>query len=218
MIKVASDCHPSRFYLVFVLTVASSRRDQLPAIMFYHSDDLADFHKPLKVAVAYLPPAFHTAARPSISIIHNCLIPINPISVSSSRRWHTANAVLLLLAAMFACTRNQIRHWESGVTLAHRAVTVTRDNYTMHYSLAWNLATASDPALRDPDEAVSLARRACELTGHGKPELLDTLAAAFAAAGRFDEAEKTAEKAEKLAEAAGSEALAREIRSHLLRN
>jgi Flp pilus assembly protein TadD len=35
---------------------------------------------------------------------------------------------------MFACTRNQIRHWESGVTLAHRAVTVTRDNYTMHYN------------------------------------------------------------------------------------
>jgi tetratricopeptide (TPR) repeat protein len=85
----------------------------------------------------------------------------------------------------------------------------------MHNHLAWNLATAPDPALRDPDEALSLARRACELTGHGKPELLDTLAAAFAAAGRFDEAEKTAEKAEKLAEAAGSEALAREIRSHL---
>jgi tetratricopeptide (TPR) repeat protein len=82
-------------------------------------------------------------------------------------------------------------------------------------NLAWNLATACDPALRDPDEALSLARRACELTGHGKPEFLDTLAAAFAATGRFDEAEKTAEKAEKLAEAAGSEALAREIRSHL---
>jgi len=82
-------------------------------------------------------------------------------------------------------------------------------------NLAWNLATAPDPALRDPAEALSLARRACELTGHGKPEFLDTLAAAFAAGGRFDEAEKTAEKAEKLAEAAGSEALAREIRNHL---
>jgi hypothetical protein len=48
----------------------------------------------------------------------------------------------------------------------------------------WILATAPDSALRDPAEAASLARRACELTGHNKPEYLDTLAAACAASGR----------------------------------
>jgi tetratricopeptide (TPR) repeat protein len=65
--------------------------------------------------------------------------------------------------------------------------------------LAWLLATLPDPALRDPEEAVRLARRAVELTGRSNAEVLDTQAAAEAAAGRFDEAVRVANEALRVA-------------------
>jgi spermidine synthase len=42
---------------------------------------------------------------------------------------------------------------------------------------------------------VELAERACEATGYGDPALLDTLAAAYAAAGRYADAVATARRA-----------------------
>ncbi len=63
--------------------------------------------------------------------------------------------------------------------------------------LAWLLATSPEPALRDTAEAVALARRAASLSGVGPdhPVVLDTLAAAYASDGRFDEAIETARRA-----------------------
>ncbi|MHC5060243.1 MAG: tetratricopeptide repeat protein [Planctomycetota bacterium] len=62
-------------------------------------------------------------------------------------------------------------------------------------SLAWILATHSDPNLRSPAEAVSLALQACEIADYQDPGFVDTLAAAYAAAGRFSDAVVMAEKA-----------------------
>ena len=62
-------------------------------------------------------------------------------------------------------------------------------------NLAWLLATSRDASLRDPERALELALRARTLAA--KPDaasdrehaaVLDTLAAAQAAAGRFSEA------------------------------
>jgi tetratricopeptide (TPR) repeat protein len=65
-------------------------------------------------------------------------------------------------------------------------------------SLAWLEAT--EPAgVRNPDDALRLALRAADLTGHRDPQVLDVLAAAYAAAGRFAEATATAESAIPLA-------------------
>jgi protein O-mannosyl-transferase len=64
---------------------------------------------------------------------------------------------------------------------------------------AWLLATSSETSQRNGPEAVDLARRAVELSGGREPSLLDTLAAALAEAGRWDEAVQTAQKALKLA-------------------
>ena len=62
-------------------------------------------------------------------------------------------------------------------------------------SLAWILATHSRDGFRNPQEALGLALRACELADYQDPGFLDTLAAAYAAAGRFSDAVDTAEKA-----------------------
>jgi tetratricopeptide (TPR) repeat protein len=61
--------------------------------------------------------------------------------------------------------------------------------------LAWVLATDPSPEIRDVPEAVALAERACRLSKYKEPLFVGTLAAAYAAAGRFDDAVKTGERA-----------------------
>lgn len=82
-------------------------------------------------------------------------------------------------------------------------------------NVAWMLATHEDSLLRDGAEAVRLAERACDLTDYKSPAMLDTLAAAYAEAGRFDQAVETAQRALQLARAAKSEKLAKDIQSRL---
>ena len=55
-------------------------------------------------------------------------------------------------------------------------------------NLAWVLATHRDVGLRNGAEAVSMAERASDLTAGTNTAFLATLAAAYAEAGRFDEA------------------------------
>jgi tetratricopeptide (TPR) repeat protein len=55
-------------------------------------------------------------------------------------------------------------------------------------NLAWKLATARDPGLRKPAEALTWASEAYELDGGEGFEFADTLAAALAATGRWAEA------------------------------
>jgi len=63
-------------------------------------------------------------------------------------------------------------------------------------SLAWILATSDDDDIFNGKEAVELATRAVQLTpGEERYDLLDTLAAAYGAAGRFEEAQQTARRA-----------------------
>ena len=69
------------------------------------------------------------------------------------------------------------------------------DHVGVKNSLAWILATASEAAVRDPAAALELARQVCEATGNQEPQTLDTLAAALAATGRYEEAVSTAERA-----------------------
>ena len=69
-------------------------------------------------------------------------------------------------------------------------------------ALAWLLATCHDEKIRNGEQAVGLARRARNVAGGQDPATLDTLAAALAEIGQFDEAVKVATQAVKLAEAA----------------
>jgi spermidine synthase len=65
--------------------------------------------------------------------------------------------------------------------------------------LAWLLGTHPDPRLRDPREAVRLGERVVELSPPENWMASDTLAAAYAAAGRFPEAAQTAQRALEMA-------------------
>jgi len=97
----------------------------------------------------------------------------------------------------------------------HKALQLEPDQPYVLKNLAWILATSKDVKLQNPNDVVKLAVRACELTEYNQPEFMDTLAAAYAVAGRFSEAIETAEKAINLAEDANSKELAEEIRKRL---
>ena len=80
---------------------------------------------------------------------------------------------------------------------------------------AWILATHPDTRIRDPGQAVRLGERAAEQTLRREPVVLDTLAAAYAAAGDFDRASAVAQEAAALAVSRGSRDLAGEIGKRL---
>jgi tetratricopeptide (TPR) repeat protein len=61
--------------------------------------------------------------------------------------------------------------------------------------MAWFMATQPDATLRNGPEAVRLAEHACALTNRTAPEMLATLAAAYAESGRVSEAINVAEEA-----------------------
>jgi Flp pilus assembly protein TadD len=82
-------------------------------------------------------------------------------------------------------------------------------------NLASLLATASDASLRDGARAVALAEQANQSTGGGNPIILCTLAAAYAEAGRYDEACATARKALTEAQAQKNDKLAGAVQEQL---
>jgi tetratricopeptide (TPR) repeat protein len=82
-------------------------------------------------------------------------------------------------------------------------------------SLAWLLATCPDDAVRDGELAVELAEELCRQTEYNDPRAVDTLAAAYAEAGRFDEALRHARAALVRAEVLGEKDLATQLRERV---
>lgn len=81
------------------------------------------------------------------------------------------------------------------------------DDPEIHQLTAWIMATQEPIKGGDPVRAVPMAERACALMGREHPATLDILGAAYAAAGRFNEAVDAASRARQLAEAGGETAL-----------
>jgi tetratricopeptide (TPR) repeat protein len=105
-------------------------------------------------------------------------------------------------------TRSAVEHY-------HKALQLKPDQAHVLRNLAWILATSKEIKVQNPNGVVKFAVRACELTEYNQPEFMDTLAAAYAVAGRFPQAIETAEKAINLAENTGRKDLAEKIRKRL---
>jgi tetratricopeptide (TPR) repeat protein len=98
--------------------------------------------------------------------------------------------------------------------LAHysKVFEIDPNNVEAMNNMAWVLATWPETRIRDGTKSVDLAERADALTNRNNPVISVTLAAAYAEAGRFPDALKTAERALKLATDQGNTALANSIR------
>jgi tetratricopeptide (TPR) repeat protein len=104
------------------------------------------------------------------------------------------------------------------ISQAVQQLKITADSsndWTIANNLAWYLAIFKDSDFYDPVEAARLAQKACKLTDYQNFAPLDTLAVAYAATGRFDEAVDATEKALKLAQAANNKQMVDSIEQHL---
>ena len=104
--------------------------------------------------------------------------------------------------------REAIEYYEQASRIAPKHLEIQNH-------LAWLLATLTPSDGGYPERAVSLAEHICNATGNQATPYLDTLAAAYAAVGRFNEAIDTAQKAMDLANAADLPQLAKQIESRL---
>lgn len=120
----------------------------------------------------------------------------------NEKRIHTTLANVL---GSVGQPRPAVRHFRE-------ALRVDPDWLPAVIGLAWLQAT--NPAVLDPGQAILIALHATELTGSSHPSVLDVLAAAYAAAGRYPEAVKVAEAAEEIA-LRGQPALVEQIRERL---
>ena len=132
-------------------------------------------------------------------------------SAAETRRLLADSPDDLELITHLADTLERLGDRDAAIAELRRAVALRPDDPVLQNNLAWLLATHPDAASRRPDEALALASASAER----RPDdvALDTLASALAAAGRFDEAARTAERAEALARREGrarrAEAIAR---------
>ena len=105
---------------------------------------------------------------------------------------------------------------EAALAEYERAIALDPTSPRVLVELAWLRATAPEADLRDVGRAITLAERARSLYGDMHPVLLDTLAAAYAGDGRFDEAISLArEAAARSRETAGFESRTAAINERL---
>jgi tetratricopeptide (TPR) repeat protein len=102
-----------------------------------------------------------------------------------------------------------LAHWREALALEPKSITALS-------GAAWLLATAPDANTRNGAEAVTLAESANEISSGKNPEVLDTLAAAYAEAGDFVKARATANRALDLSVEQRDKALSAAIRGRIL--
>jgi tetratricopeptide (TPR) repeat protein len=105
-------------------------------------------------------------------------------------------------------TGDAIFHYEEALRLRPDSLTVANN-------LAWLLATGHDASHRDARAAVEFAERAAQLTERRDPAVLDTLAAAYAASGRFSDATRTLRRAIEIGRSIGDAELVAELEQRL---
>jgi tetratricopeptide (TPR) repeat protein len=120
-------------------------------------------------------------------------------------RVHVALARLALRAGRDSVAAE---HYRSAIQLQPRSAAIAND-------FAWLLATAQDPAVRDVDTSLAVAEQLVKVSE--EPRHFNSLAAAYAAAGRYGDAVGAASRAAELAEQRRDTELLADIRRNLAR-
>jgi protein O-mannosyl-transferase len=151
------------------------------------------------------------------------------IGVALIARGQPTEAAIHLRKALEGTPNDARLHGYLGLTLAasgqpgegiahyRKALKINPDSSQIQNNLAWLLATYPEASIRNGAEAVELARQAVQRSDGRQPEILNTLAAAYAEMGRFSEAMETARRSLDLALAQNNTTLADAIRARIKR-
>ena len=118
---------------------------------------------------------------------------------------HTALGNALLQKGQL---REAIAHYQAALEIEPLSVLPLNN-------LAWVLSTSDDAEIRNGSRAVELAEHAVQLSRTQNPRFIRTLAAAYAADGRFRDASEAAERALRLAREQNAPDLARAIQNDI---
>jgi Tfp pilus assembly protein PilF len=171
-------------------------------------------------AIAYLENCLKS--EPRQFVFHNCLAQFHHrrknliqsvLHYNESLRLNARQPEVLSRLASVHIEQGQIYE---AINCWNRALELRPDWLTVLNNLAWIRAAHPNPQLREPNRAIQLATKACELTQHKEPAVLDTLAVAYAASGQFEKAVETAQKALSLAGGPGNEELRKQMEARLV--
>lgn len=101
------------------------------------------------------------------------------------------------------------RDWASAIATARAGLSRAPDSVPLKNLLSITLARCPDDRYRDGPAAVRLAEEIAPMLGGANFQLHETLASAYAAAGRYAEAASVSREAARLAREAGNDAAAR---------
>jgi tetratricopeptide (TPR) repeat protein len=119
------------------------------------------------------------------------------------------------LYTALASTLTEARKYGDAEAALRRGLQIRQGDPRLTDALAWLLATCPEPRYRNGTEAVRLAESACRATDNSVPRFVATLAAAYAEAGRFEQAVEKQRLAIGLAEKQGQKDLATQFQSRL---
>ena len=109
-------------------------------------------------------------------------------SIKLARKSNVSQQLLGQLYSSKARTCIDAHRYDDARKSLDSAIHVDPSDTTSMNDLAWLLATAPEPRVRNPHRAVSLAQKCCGLNHWTNAYSIDTLAAAYAAVGNYGQA------------------------------
>ena len=173
--------------------------------LFAAGHDLADHGKNLAAedrfaATVYLNPT-HVNALENLGLLRARAGKLDSAAVLYSRALqHRPSAESHYYLAMIQGLQGQVG---GMITNLEQTIRLKPDYLIALNELAWILATHPQQEFRNGKRAVELAERTTKISGDSEPRYWGTLDAAYAEAGRFEDAIMTAQKTAELAKAKG---------------